>query len=74
MPFWATLVIGAGLMLYFPFYIEAIFLFLLSDLMFGVSTPKLFGIKYTTLIIGLILFFAIKFIKSETKFYRDKLE
>jgi hypothetical protein len=72
MPFWLSAVLAVGAMLYFNMFWEAVILFLLSDLLYGVSEPRLFNTTYATFIISVFALAIIEFIKKRTIFYPSK--
>ncbi|OGI76048.1 hypothetical protein A3C67_00485 [Candidatus Nomurabacteria bacterium RIFCSPHIGHO2_02_FULL_42_19] len=69
MPFWVSMLLAAGLMLYFPVFWETVLLFLLSDLLFGVAEARFFGITYVSFIAALLFLIGLEIIKKKLKFY-----
>ena len=67
LPFWLTLVLGVGMMIYFSFFVEAMALFLISDFLFGVPTTKFFGITYFSFLTAALLFAIIEFVKTRLR-------
>ncbi len=53
MPFGMSVILGLVGMVYFPFFIEAVVVFLISDLFFGTSEVKFFDITIVATIIPL---------------------
>ncbi len=67
-PYWISIILGLFFMSYFSFFVEAIFLFLLSDLLFGLVEPKLFKMTGVAFIFSIIFFVIIEIIKKKLRF------
>ena len=68
MPFWLSVILGLAGMVYFSFFIEAVFLFLLSDLLYGTLEPRLFNIVFVSFITALICFTILELFKKKLRF------
>jgi len=69
MPFWLSVVLALAGMMYFRYYIEAVFVFLIGDLLYGAAEPKLYGVTFALSIMNLLLFICIEYIKPKLKYY-----
>ncbi|OGI79040.1 hypothetical protein A3F19_03255 [Candidatus Nomurabacteria bacterium RIFCSPHIGHO2_12_FULL_37_29] len=69
MPFWVSVILAFMGMVYFPLFLEAVFLFLLSDLLYGAREAKLGGMIFVSFIITVVVFILIEFLKKKLKFY-----
>ena len=74
MPFWLSIIIGLLGIILFPFFIEALFLFLLSDLLYGVEQDRFHGILFLSSIIILCTILLLEGLKKKLKFYDSKLK
>jgi len=68
MPFWVSAILALAGMAYFPFFLEAVFLFFLSDLLYGVPEPRLFNIVFVSFILALTCFIIIELLKNKLRF------
>jgi len=69
MPFWVYLTLAFMGMIYFSFFIEAIFLFFLSDLLYGTKEARFFDMFFVSFIISILLLIFVEFLKRKLKFY-----
>lgn len=69
MPWWLSFVLALVFMFYFNIFFEAILIFLISDLLYGVKEIKFFGITFISLIITAIALTLIEILKRKLKFY-----
>jgi len=69
MPFWLSLFLAFGMMLYFPVFWESIILFLISDLLYGTGEARFFGFTFISFFISILLLLTIEFMKKKLKFY-----
>ncbi len=69
MPWWTTIILALVCMIYFHYFIEAIFLFLLSDVLFALPESVFFDIVFVSSIFATITMFTIEIIKKKLKFY-----
>jgi len=74
MPFWVSVILALGAMLYFDLFWEAIPIFLLSDLLYGVNEIRFYNVTYVSFLLSSVLLFVIEFIKKESIFYPNKLK
>ncbi len=68
-PIWVSIPIAVVSMIYFNIFLEAIFLFLLSDLLFGVKEVRFFDITFISFIFSAIFLFLLEIFKRKLKFY-----
>ena len=67
-PFWLSVLLGLVGMIYFPMYFEAVALFLISDLLYGVKEPMLWGMTYLGFLGSFIIEIIIEFTKQKIRF------
>ncbi len=72
MPFWFYFLLALFGIFYFKFYLEAFFIFLISDLSYGVNMDKTFNIKFFQSLIIFVLLLIAEFIKKNSKFYKKE--
>ena len=70
LPFWVSATLGIVGMFYFRKFYEAPIIFLISDLLYGVHTPKLGNILFFSFIVSMLVFLLIEFLKKKLKYYR----
>jgi len=58
-------------MAYFSFYLEAVFLFFLSDLLYGVKEARLFNVVFVSFIAALICFIILELLKKKLRLHRQ---
>ena len=68
MPFWVSIVLALAGMAYFSFFMEVVFLFLLSDLLYGAREPKLFDIVFVSFILAVVSIVIIELLKRKLRF------
>lgn len=69
LPFWLSLVLAFGGMMYFKVFLEAPALFLLSDLLFGAPESRFSNFIFLSLSISVALILFAEFLKKKLKFY-----
>ena len=69
MPLWVSVLLGLGAMIYFPVYWEGVFLFLISDLLFGAGEAKFNGFTYTSFVVATLVLIGLELLKKKLKFY-----
>ncbi|MCX6752182.1 MAG: hypothetical protein NTZ87_01635 [Candidatus Nomurabacteria bacterium] len=67
-PFWVTVILALICMAYFPFFLEAVFLLLLSDLLYGAPEMRLFNTTYVSFILTLIFFIIFELLKKKIRY------
>lgn len=72
LPFWLSVVLAAAAMFLFPLYLEAVFIFFISDLLYGAPEGRYLGITMVSAILGLVLLAAIEFTKKKIRLYPEK--
>jgi hypothetical protein len=69
MPFWVSVILALALMIYFNVFWEAVILFLLSDLLFGVREAKFNNMVFVSFILSTFVLIIIEIVKKKLKFY-----
>lgn len=69
MPFWLSVILAVAGMIYFSFFWEAVFLFFLSDLLYGIKEVKFLNLYFISFIISFFILIVIEFIKKKTRIY-----
>ncbi|MFA5841155.1 MAG: hypothetical protein WC847_02705 [Candidatus Paceibacterota bacterium] len=69
MPFWVSVIFALCAMLYFSLFWEAVVIFLLSDLLYGIKETKSFHAIFISFTVTLIFLILIEIIKKKVKFY-----
>jgi len=69
MPFWLSVLLGLSIAAYFPFFLEGIVIFFLSDLLYGVPEVKFYGVTYASLVGAVLILIGIEFLKKRLKYY-----
>ena len=67
-PFWISVILGLIFIAYFSFFAEAIFIFLISDLLFGANEPKFFYFNGISFLIAIVVFTVAETIKKKLRF------
>jgi len=67
MPFWVSVILALMGMVYFPFFLEAVFLFFLSDLLYGIPEPRFFNTVFVSFIMALVCFIVLELIKKKLR-------
>jgi len=70
MPFWVSIILALAGMFYFAIFWEALALFLISDLLYGVREAKFHEIIFVSFILAIIFFLIIEILKKKLKFYK----
>lgn len=68
LPFYLSVIILLGAMFYFSFYVEGVFIFLLSDLLFGAPEAKLWNIVLLSFFVALASLIILEFVKTKLRF------
>ncbi|KKP24654.1 MAG: hypothetical protein UR25_C0002G0098 [Candidatus Nomurabacteria bacterium GW2011_GWE1_32_28] len=66
-PFWVSLILGLMAIIYFSFFLEAIILFFLSDLLFGVKEARFFNIYIISLIFSFLILIVVESLKKKIR-------
>lgn len=69
MPFWLSFILALFGMIYFAFFIEAVCLLALSDLLYGVREVKFLHMIFISSVISIVILFVLEFLKKKIKFY-----
>jgi hypothetical protein len=67
MPFWVSIILALAGMAYFSFFWEAVILFFLSELLYGVNEIRLSNIFFISLIIPFATLLIIEFLKKKLR-------
>ena len=70
MPFWLSAVLALAGIIYFPIYIEAAVLMLLSDVLFGAREAAFSGVVYVSFLTSVACLVIVELIKKKVKFYK----
>ena len=68
MPFWVSAILALAGMAYFPFFIEAVFLFFLSDLLYGAPEPSLWNMVFVSFTMALFCLIILELLKNKLRF------
>ncbi len=68
MPLWVSVILGLAAMAYFPFFLEAVFLFLISDALYGVPEAKLHNMVFVSFVVALVCFIILELLKKKMRF------
>ncbi len=68
-PFYVSILLALVSIFYFSFFGEAIFIFLLSDLLYGVEGGKFFETTFLSFILAILILIIVETIKKKLKFY-----
>ena len=69
MPLWVSVILALVGILYFSFFIEAIIIFLLLDLLYGVPQIKFFSVVFVSSIVILVCLVILELLKGKLRFY-----
>ncbi|OGJ06413.1 hypothetical protein A2456_02390 [Candidatus Nomurabacteria bacterium RIFOXYC2_FULL_36_19] len=69
LPIWISAILALIGMIYFSLFLEAVFLFLLSDLLFGLKENGPFGIIFFSFTITLICFVILELLKKKLRLH-----
>lgn len=67
LPFWVSVILILGAMVFFSYYWEGVIIFFLSDLLYGVKEIKFFNLYFISLILSFALLLIIEFIKKKIR-------
>ena len=69
LPFYFSVILAIAGMIYFPFFFEAVFLLLLSDLLYGAMESSRFHSVFISFFVAVLLIGIIEFLKRKLKFH-----
>lgn len=69
-PFWLSVILALVGFFLFPKFWEGVILLFLSDLLFGIKTPRFFGLPYVGILIGAVAFGMAEYLKKHIRFYQ----
>ncbi len=72
LPFYVSVVVALAGIVYFSYFIEAVVLFFLMDLLYGVREVKFSQEVYVLLITSLVFVFVAEIVKKKLKFYPNQ--
>jgi hypothetical protein len=67
MPFWLSVILALGGMIYFSFFWESVVLFFLSDLLYGAREARFFNIFFISLIVSFLALIIIELLKKKIR-------
>lgn len=67
LPFWLFTLLAAVGMFFFPYFFEATALFLVSDLLFGVSEARFFGFAFVSFAFSVVFLLLLELIKKKIR-------
>lgn len=67
MPFWVSVILALAGMAYFSFFWEAVVLFLLSDLLYGVAEVRFLNLFFVSFLVSLLILIAIELLKKKLR-------
>ncbi len=67
MPFWFSVILGIGIVIYFRKFYEVIPYFFLVDLLYGTHEMKFWGSTYVSVVLIVIVFFIIETVKEKMR-------
>jgi hypothetical protein len=67
LPFWVSAIGG---ILYFPMFLEAVLIFLISDLMFGIPEARFANYVFFSSTIIFVLLIILELLKNKIRFYQ----
>lgn len=70
MPLWVSAILALAGMFYFHIFWEAVLLFLISDLLYGVKDTRLWNLYFVSFFISLILILIIEIVKKKLRYYQ----
>jgi len=69
LPFWISVILALAGMIYFHIFWEAILLFFLSDLLYGINASKNSPLILISFFVSIIVLVIIELIKTRLNFY-----
>jgi hypothetical protein len=63
-PIYVSLALGLIMMFYFSYFFEALIIFLIADLFYGVAKTQFWDITYVSFLISLLSFVVLEIIKT----------
>lgn len=73
-PVYISLALALIGIVYFSYYVEAIVLLLVSDLLYGVGEVRYYNSPFLTLLIVTVVFVLIELLKRQLKFTKNDLK
>ena len=67
LPFYISVILALGGIIYFAFFWEAFVLFLISDLLYGANEARFFHIKFVSALIVIFLIILAEFLRKKLK-------
>lgn len=68
MPFWVSVILALVGMIYFSYFVEAVFMFLLSDLLFGVPEVKFLNAVFISFFLKIFCLIVVELLKKTFRF------
>lgn len=67
LPFWLSVILALGAIIYFRYYLEVAFFFLVSDLLFGIPEKSILSMAFMSFVASIIMVFVAEFIKKKLR-------
>lgn len=67
LPLWFSAILALIFMGFFNFFIEAVGIFLLSDLLYGAKEERFFNILFVSFLVSLAVFIVIELVKKKIR-------
>jgi hypothetical protein len=72
LPFWVSIILAISGIIYFYIFLEAVFIFFISDLLYGAMEAKLLNTFFFSFSVVLIFLILMEILKKKLKFYKKK--
>ena len=66
LPFWVSFLLAIVGMVFFPYYLEAVLILFISDLLYGAPETRFLNATFVALIFGAFLLILIEFLKKRS--------
>ncbi len=70
LPWWCSAILAIGLIVYYSYYIEAVAIFLLSDLLYGAPEARFFNITLVSFIVSIAFVIILELLKNKLRILR----
>ena len=67
MPLWVSAILAFAGILYFPFFLEAVFLFFLSDILYGAPELRFFNNVFISFLMVIVCFIILELLKKKLR-------
>ena len=69
LPFWVSIILALGAIAYFSIFLEAVLIFFISDLMFGIPETRFANYVFVSSTAVFILLIILELLKNKIRFY-----